>query len=185
MTHNRPPRSPRTPLALPGALQGFTLIELMITISIAAVLMMIAVPSYENASLNSKLASQANSLIAGAQLARSEAIKRNAVVRLCPSDGNAEAPDCSGSANWSKGWLVVLTDDTPIHQGEGIATGFVLTGPSAGIAFSAIGTADAKEPLTLCRAKPSVGPTAREIRISPTGHANVVTISDLTTCPTS
>jgi type IV fimbrial biogenesis protein FimT len=166
-------------------LQGFTLIELMITISIATILMMIAVPAYENASLNSKLASQANSLIAGAQLARSEAIKRNAVVRLCPSDGNAEAPDCSGSANWSKGWLVVLTDDTPIHPGEGIATGFVLTGPEDGIAFSGTGMAGAGEELNLCRAKPTLGASTRKIRITATGHASVEKENGLSTCPAS
>jgi type IV fimbrial biogenesis protein FimT len=165
--------------------RGFTLIELMITISIAAILLMIAVPVFENAFLNSKLASQANSLVAGAQLARSEAIKRNAVVRLCPSDGNAEAPGCSGNANWSMGWLVVLADATPIHQGEGVATGFVLTGPGGGIAFGATGMADTAAILKLCRATPSVGSHARQIRISATGHPSVESISGGSTCPAS
>ena len=174
------------PLLAPrGAWRGFTLIELMITISIATILLMIAVPAFENTFLNSKLASQANSLVAGAQLARSEAIKRNAAVRLCPSDGDAAAPGCAGNANWSKGWLVVLADDTPIHQGEGVATGFVLTGPGGGIAFGATGIAGAAATLDLCRATPSVGSTARKIRISATGHASVESIAGGSTCPAS
>jgi prepilin-type N-terminal cleavage/methylation domain-containing protein len=44
------------------AQSGFTLIELMVTISIMAVLLMIAVPSFQNATLGSKLSSFANGL---------------------------------------------------------------------------------------------------------------------------
>jgi type IV fimbrial biogenesis protein FimT len=77
--------------------RGFTLIELMVTISIMAILLMIAVPSFQNATLGSKLSSFANGLVASAHLARSEAIKRNADVTLCVS--NSDGTD-GGSGGW-------------------------------------------------------------------------------------
>lgn len=165
--------------------RGFSLIELMITIAIAAILLMVAVPSFDNALLNSKLASQSNSLLAGLQLARSEAIKRNAAVTICASDGSASAPDCTNSGNWSNGWLIVLADDTVVHHGERAANGFVLTGPGSGVSFSGNGMTGSAEIFTLCRAKPSVGSTQRTITITATGRANVSTDPGGSACPSS
>jgi prepilin-type N-terminal cleavage/methylation domain-containing protein len=70
-------RAPRA-----SATRGFTLIELMIAIAVFAILLAIAVPSFRDASLAARLGSIANNMVASVQLARSEAIKRNAVVRL-------------------------------------------------------------------------------------------------------
>ena len=69
--------------------RGFTLIEMMVTIAVMAMLLMIAVPSFRNASLSSQLRSAANDFIASSNLARSEAIKRGSAVTLCVSaDGS-------------------------------------------------------------------------------------------------
>lgn len=73
--------------------RGFTLIELMVTITVAAVLLTIALPSFVNTTLNSKLRATANNLSAAVMLSRSEAIKRNAATQLCPSDNDSS---CSG-----------------------------------------------------------------------------------------
>jgi type IV fimbrial biogenesis protein FimT len=71
--------------------RGFTLVELMLAIAIFAILLAIAVPSFRDASLGSRLSSIANNMIASAQLARSEAIKRNAVITLCASSNGTRA----------------------------------------------------------------------------------------------
>src|SRR3989344_4698731 len=56
---------------------GFTLIELIITLTIAGILMAVAVPGLKNFVSSNRLTAQINDLIADINLARSEAIKRN------------------------------------------------------------------------------------------------------------
>jgi prepilin-type N-terminal cleavage/methylation domain-containing protein len=64
---------------------GFTLIELVVTVLILAILITVGVPSFSDATLGSRLGSYANELMTSAYLARSEAMKRNLPVTLCTS----------------------------------------------------------------------------------------------------
>lgn len=81
--------------------QGFTLIELLVTVSLAAVLMMVAVPSYTAFVRNSQLTSFTNTLLASINAARSEAMKRGMHAMVVPVDGT----------NWSSGWVVFVDVD--------------------------------------------------------------------------
>ena len=83
---------------------GFTLIEMMTAILILAILVGLAVPSFNNASLSGKLTGFANDLLASSQLARSEAIKRNVAVTMCASSDGSTCDDPEG---WETGWIVV------------------------------------------------------------------------------
>lgn len=78
--------------------RGFTLIELMVSISVLAVLMAIATPSMQEVLMNSGATAQGNSLIGSLNNARSEAVKTGVAVRLTPVGGS-----------WNNGW-VVATD---------------------------------------------------------------------------
>jgi type IV fimbrial biogenesis protein FimT len=91
---------------------GFTLIELMFTIVVLAVLLGLAAPNFRDFLRNSRLTTAANELLADAHLARSEAIKRRAAVSICSTaDPHAEEPDCRApnATNFS-GWLVFVDD---------------------------------------------------------------------------
>lgn len=83
------------------AQRGFTLIELMVTITVAAVLMMVAVPSFTTYQRNAELTSFTNSLLAGLNAARGEAMKRGRYAMVVPTDGT----------NWSSGWVVFVDVD--------------------------------------------------------------------------
>ena len=121
---------------------GFTLVELIITLAIGAIILTQAVPSFLTTIKNSHLTTETNKLVADINVARSEAIKRGVNVVVCSSAnpaefaGGAHDPDCGGANDWDTGWLVFadtngngsfsLADDGPgslIRIGEGQATG--------------------------------------------------------------
>lgn len=83
--------------------RGFTLVELLVTMAIAAVLAMVAVPSMAAMYRSIKLSSATNVFVSGLHLARSEAIKRNGRVVLCKSN-NRET--CAMEGGWEQGWIV-------------------------------------------------------------------------------
>lgn len=82
---------------------GFTLIELMITLAIAAILAALAAPSFADIIKNSRMTTQYNELLASLSVARSEAVKRALTVTVCKSN-NQSTPTCAG--NWHDGWIV-------------------------------------------------------------------------------
>lgn len=86
-----------------GVSRGFTALELMITIIIAALLLTAGVPSLREFSDRQRLKSAVNALHYDLLLARAEAVHRRATVVACP--GSPET-GCLETANWSLGWMV-------------------------------------------------------------------------------
>ena len=87
---------------------GFTLIELMLTLTVAAVLMMIAAPSFREFLQNSRMSAQVNLFISDLNIARSEAVKRRARVTMCKS---STLTSCTTSGGWEQGWIVFMDAD--------------------------------------------------------------------------
>jgi prepilin-type N-terminal cleavage/methylation domain-containing protein len=86
--------------------RGFTLMELMVVLTVAAIIVAIGAPSFGEFRRNNRMAGVANDFLVGVQVARSEAIKRQTSVSLCPSaDPAAEAPTCRTDTDFS-GWIV-------------------------------------------------------------------------------
>jgi type IV fimbrial biogenesis protein FimT len=85
---------------------GFTMIELLTAVAVAAVLMVIAVPNYQEMVKNNCLTNDANALVSSVQLARSEAIKRSTKATL-----TADNPGVSTN-EWGLGWKVTLDEDS-------------------------------------------------------------------------
>lgn len=98
---------------------GFTLIELMITLSIAAIVLALGVPSFQEMMRNNRAATHMNEFTSALNLARSEAIKRGQRVALCPSINQTS---CTGASDWEDGWIVfvdtALTDTDPPVVGQ-------------------------------------------------------------------
>lgn len=88
---------------------GYTLPELVFTMAIAVGLLGWGVPTFRDLQRNAARTREVNQFIQAVYLARSEAIKRNRVVSLCPS---LDAEDCApaGSA-WQTGWIVFVNGD--------------------------------------------------------------------------
>lgn len=90
---------------------GFTIIELMITVAIAAILVAIAIPNMQVYTQNNRLRSTAYDLVAALNTARGEALKRKTTVVLCrtATDPTTTTPACGGTTKiWSNGWLVFV-----------------------------------------------------------------------------
>ncbi len=88
---------------------GFTLIELMFTIVVLAVLLGIGVPNFRDFIRNSRLSTAANDLLADLNLARSESVKRRVVVTLCKTT-NGTSCDTSTTSPLRR-WMVFVDDD--------------------------------------------------------------------------
>lgn len=84
--------------------KGFTLVELLATLTIAGVLFSVGVPSLRDTVLNHRMNAGINDMITEINLARSEAIKRGTSVVICPS--NDAGSDCKSSTAWDSGWLI-------------------------------------------------------------------------------
>jgi len=79
---------------------GFTLMELMVTLSIAAIVMSIGIPSFNSTLRSNRLTAAANQLVTSLNLARSEAVKRAQPVVVRKTD-----------AEWESGWQVFVDVD--------------------------------------------------------------------------
>ena len=162
-----------------GRYGGFTVIELMVALAVLAILVALAVPNFNDASLSARLNGFANSLVAAAQVARSEAIKRNATIKLCASDGGAT---CNGS-DWEQGWIVVNEAETVVLQVHpALPDQFKVTEGGGETELEFLGTVVGTTPatLTVCRSTP-VGNEERVVTISGTGSA-YVTMTNTGTC---
>lgn len=82
--------------------RGFTLLELISTISIAAVLATTAIPAFSGLVQRNRITTEINTFVAHLHYARSEAIKRATRVVMCRS---ADGLSCGRTEGWHKGWI--------------------------------------------------------------------------------
>src|SRR4051812_28034954 len=88
--------------------RGFTAVELMITLAILGILLSAAAPGYQDWVATTRLTSHASEMLTGLQFARSEAVKRNAVISMCKSSNGTA---CVTSGTWAQGWIVFIDNN--------------------------------------------------------------------------
>ncbi|NPC56710.1 GspH/FimT family pseudopilin [Caenimonas soli] len=175
------------PTHLPRRVRGFTLIEMLIVLTIAGILSGVAFPSLAAVVDSIRMRSIANEFLSSMHLARAEAIKRNGRVALCKSmDGNV----CAATGDWGQGWIVFHDADNDgaaeigeqvIQRVQALPAGFRLSGNhllSRYISFSPTGTtrtvggAFQAGTVTLCKASASSS-EGREVVLNNVGRMRV------------
>ena len=161
--------------------RGFTLLELMTALAVAAVLIAVGVPQLRDLTIQQRITGAAQDLHIDLALARNEAVTRATNVTVCPS---ADLVACTNDG-WGNGRLVFIdtngngsvdVGELVVKQSQALAAGLTAT-PGAGfVTFNSRGQTAALT-IGICQS----GYVGRNIDIKSTGHASVVTLA--AACP--
>lgn len=160
---------------------GFVLTEALVVVLIVAICTAFAIPAFRDARLDAQRSREVTAWVQSIHLARAEAIKRNAVVSICPSaDGHA----CStGAGDWTRGRLVfanlaveqppVRSADEPIVHVHGAWPGGRITSNRDWLSFRAYGQSGVTATIVFCDARGAAD--ARAVIVSQSGRPRVST----------
>lgn len=160
--------------------RGVTIIELLVAMLLLVFVVNAAVPSFANASLNAAQTTKVNLFVQAIYLARSEAIKRNDVVSLCPT---RDQSTCAPASDWATGWLVFVNDDhdsPAIRDGSEALlrayaawdAGHIMSNRST-LSFRAFGQSGVTATVVFCDRRGP--PRAKAVIISQTGRPRIAT----------
>jgi type IV fimbrial biogenesis protein FimT len=203
----QPPLTPPAPLPRRGvreASRGLTMVELMVTVAIAAILGTLAAPAFNDFLVRNRSSAMANEFTSSVLRARNEAVSRNTCVVICRSTTQGDAlPSCNTSAeDWRVGWIVFTDPTCAAVNAPADATSMVsVSGPfdanfsflkrgadTTRVMFSASGNARAADAGRFdLRYATSERSSNRSICLNPLGRTRVVAWQNNTSaiCPSS
>lgn len=166
--------------------KGFTLIELIVTVTIIGVLAAIATPAMTTLVRNQRITSQTNELVADLSFAKSEAVKRGVNIIICAA--TLGGGGCAGTADYTNGRLIYVdtNSDGIFNAGEQILrerprlegnlnTLRAIGGNAAPIIFSFRGITVPGGPVNFAVCDDRGANVGREIQISTTGLSRTLT----------
>jgi len=180
-------------------MRGFSIVELMIAVVILGILMGIGIPSFQSTVKNNRMTSELNAFITALNQARSEAVKQNLEVALCPSTNGTS---CAGSTSWETGWVVYVdrdndgvidggnacgaaaTDDCMLSVQSGLSGDITLRSGSSSVSYFGTGASNGAETFTICDSRGA--DHAKAVIISSTGRPRTSTTQadgSALTCP--
>jgi len=148
---------------------GFTLVELMITLVVLAIMLTIAIPSFRTFISNNRLNTSADSLVNALNYTRSIALTNNGNVRICPFNA-ANSTACGN--DWSTGWIVVTQPavgaEVLLKSQENATAGPTITANNNTITFDSRGLASSSTNFSFCDNRG--GNFARSVQVMTTGY---------------
>jgi type IV fimbrial biogenesis protein FimT len=156
---------------------GFTLVEMMVTVAVVAVLAGVAIPSMRAFVQDERQSTQAQRLWMSLNLARSESRKQDVSINVCAS---TDGLTCSGTASgWSSGWIVLSTASgttTPAMKVPALPDGTILSeaAPLATVTFYSNGMVNAPAAFTFCDSRGAT--SARSVEVTLAGRVSTSTV---------
>ncbi len=169
--------------------KGFTLLELLVGVSILAITMALAGPSFVQLIKDNRIDGATNDFVGSLQLAKAESAARSRPVSICKS--NDVGTECVANGDWRQGWIVftdlnadgnldgddsIIYVNEPLHEQitfggtNGVAT-FITYNPSGTTSITST------EVLIMCDDR-EYEQSAQGVLISITGRGNVVKAED-------
>jgi type IV fimbrial biogenesis protein FimT len=163
---------------------GFTLVELMVTIVLMAILLGVAVPSFNTTIRNNRLVAHAHALVGTLNSARAEAIAQKRTVTVCGSTNGASC----GATAWVDGWMSFIdesgdaaydaAEDTILRIVDSAPQDVELTFSGGTVRYNSLGFATTGSAGTFLLCDPRGDQFARAVLVSPTGRVSIATDTD-------
>ena len=153
---------------------GFTLIELIVTVSVLAIVLAVGVPSFQNVVKNSRITGQTNDFLTAVNYARSEAVKNGETLILCASEDEEECDeDEVKKTDWSVGVILLDSSDTVIRKWDPIAANSTFTANSGFLEYLGTGALSGSAVSFVLEVYKCTDHQKRSLTISRQGHATV------------
>lgn len=166
--------------------RGFSLIELMVAVAVVAILAVVAMPNLRSVIANNRLRGQTDEMTASLQLARSEAVRRNARVDVCRTTNGTT---CAGAVGAWDRWIVVDTQPRAGGEVNGVLAqgtanpALAISGSADRVSFRPNGMVAAAATLTICAPTTVIDDNQRILRLLAGGSLNMDKYNGGGSCP--